>query len=577
MFNKYYQDELVYLRESGREFADANPESARYLAEAGSDPDVERMLEGFAFLTGKLRQKLDDELPELTHALMQMIAPHYLRPVPATTILQFEPANKATAELKELKRGMEIDSVPIDGTRCRFKTCYDFDMVPLDLTDVELRREAPARLRLKLEATGKLPVDKLGIRRLRLHLAGEQAVARGLYLSLLRYLKRVKVSAGSGRGFELMPSAVRAVGFRDDEAVLSGPGANFQGYRLLQEYFAAPAKFMFIELASLDGLMGFEGEKAFTLDFEFERLPANLPSVTKANVQLNCVPAVNQFKHDADPIGIKPGRTEYTLRPSGVDPRHYEVFSVDRVWGLEIGTAREVSFMPMYNFGRMPAGTQHGVGPFYHTRRDYAVVGDGSVMQLSFVGSMPAMETVSVELAATNSQLPSRLDAGDISFKTPTSPTFARFRNISRPTPSIAPPLGDDLHWRLIAQLALNYTSLLSVDNLRAVVGLYNFRARVDRQTEQGLSRLLEGIVALQAAPASRMMDGFPVRGMDIRLTLNEELTGGEGELYLFASVLNEFFAQYVTLNAFSRLAVQGAKHGEEFQWPARIGNRTIL
>lgn len=145
MFNKYYQDELVFLREMGREFADANPEAARFLAEPGADPDVERMLEGFAFLTAKLRQKLDDELPEFTHALMGMLEPHYLRPIPATTIIQFEHANKATAELKTLARGVEIDSSPVDGTRCRFRTCYDFELLPLELRDVELRREAPAR------------------------------------------------------------------------------------------------------------------------------------------------------------------------------------------------------------------------------------------------------------------------------------------------------------------------------------------------------------------------------------------------------------------------------------------------
>src|SRR5690606_8391948 len=125
MFNKYYQDELVFLREMGREFAQSNPESARFLAEAGSDPDAERMVEGFAFLTAKLRQKLDDEIPEFTHSLMQMFWPHYLRPVPATTIIQFDHASKPAAVLKELPRGIEIDSSPVDGTRCRFRTCYD--------------------------------------------------------------------------------------------------------------------------------------------------------------------------------------------------------------------------------------------------------------------------------------------------------------------------------------------------------------------------------------------------------------------------------------------------------------------
>lgn len=582
MFNKYYQDELVFLREMGREFADANPEAARFLAEAGSDPDVERMLEGFAFLTGKLRQKLDDELPEFTHALMEMIEPHYLRPIPSTCIIQFDHANKATAELKRLARGIEIDSSPVDGTRSRFRTCYDFDLLPIEVRDVELRREAPARLRLRLEAPGKVPLDKLGIRNLRLFLAGEQVVTRGLYVSILRYLKKVIVRQGDGadgkRKFELPASAVRPVGFDESEAVLSGPGPSFQGFRLLQEYFAAPQKFMFIELSGLDGVVGFETEKLFTVDFEFTRLPENMPPVSKANILLNCVPAVNLFKHDADPIRVQRGRTEYTLRPAGQNPRHYEIFAVERVYGLELGTAKEIEFRPQFKLARRTRRDEL----FYHVRRQESVTGDGSDMMLSFIDpqnpeSRPNIETVSVELLATNGQMPTRLDAGDVSVKTQSSPIFAKYRNLARPTATVPPPMSDDLHWRLISHLTLNYMSLLSVDALRSVISLYNFRARIDRQTEQAHSRLLEGISAVAAKPASRLLDGFPVRGIEVDLTLDEELLGGDGEVFFFASVLNEFFAQYVSLNAYSRLQVTGAKHAEVFQWPARIGKRAIL
>ena len=62
MFNKYYQDELTYLRDLGREFSEAYPDAAQFIGERGSDPDVERLLEGFSFLTARIRQKLDDEL-----------------------------------------------------------------------------------------------------------------------------------------------------------------------------------------------------------------------------------------------------------------------------------------------------------------------------------------------------------------------------------------------------------------------------------------------------------------------------------------------------------------------------------
>ncbi|MCA8914877.1 MAG: type VI secretion system baseplate subunit TssF [Planctomycetes bacterium] len=582
MFNKYYQDELVFLRDMGREFSAANPEAARFLAEPGSDPDVERMLEGFAFLTAKLRQKLDDELPEFTHSLAEMFWPHYLRPIPSTTIMQFEHANKDTAELKQLQAGIEIDSAPVDGTRCRFRTTAGFDLLPLQLTEVQLRREAPARLRLRLAAPPKLGLEKAGLKSLRLHLSGESAVTRSLYVALLRHVRRVVIRKGDGadgsESYELPASAIRPVGLGENEALLGGPGPSFPGFRLLQEYFTAPAKFMFIDLDRLDGTAAFGGEHQFVVDFEFSRLPDNMPPVSKANLQLNCVPAVNLFKHDADPIRLERGRTEYAVRPAGDDPRHFEVHSIDRVYGLEVGSAQEREYSAQFKLAR--SGRRNEL--FYHARRREAVTGSGSEMMMTFLDpedpdARPNVETVTIDLTCTNGHLPSRLDAGDISVKTGNAPIFARYQNITRPTPTVPPPLKDDLHWRLIGHLSLNYMSLLSVDALRSVIGLYNFRARVDRQTEQAHSRLLEGIKGANGAPTSILVDGIPVRGLDVELTVDEDLLNGEGETYLFGTILNEFFAQYVSLNSFSRLSVKGAKRGEVFEWPARIGKRAIL
>lgn len=581
MFNKYYQDELVYLRDMGRDFAASHPEAARFLAEAGSDPDVERLLEGFAFLTARLRQKLDDELPEITHAFTEMFWPHYLRPVPSATVLQFSHANPAMAELKPLARGIEVDSVPVDGTRCRFRTCYDTELMPLELATVELRREIPPRLRLKFDCKAKPPLSMLGIKTLSLHLAGEPAVTRALYAALLRHTRRITVRRGDGTdkgNFELPPSALRGVGFRENEALLAGPGPSFPGFRLAQEYFCAPWKFMFVELTGLEKLAGFEADRGFVLDIEFARLPEPMPPVSKANLLLNCTPAVNLFAHDSDPIRLDRARSEYVLRAAGNDPRHYEVFSVDRVYGLELGSAKEVDYLPQYRLARSGKRTD----AYYQVRRFTSPVHDGMGAAISFIDPenpelRPRVDTISVNMTCTNGQLPTRLDVGDVSVKTQTTPGYAACRNIMKPTASILPPLDSDLHWRLIAHLNLNFTSLLSVEALRGAISLYNLRANIDRQSEAAHARLVEGIVAVKGKPATRLFGGSAVRGLEIELSMNEELVGGEGETFLFASVLNEFFAQYVSLNAFSHLKVKGTKFGEEFTWPARIGNRAIL
>ncbi|MCC6464567.1 MAG: type VI secretion system baseplate subunit TssF [Planctomycetes bacterium] len=580
MFNKYYQDELLFLRDSGREFAEANPEAARFLAQPGSDPDVERMLEGFAFLTAKLRQKLDDELPEVLHSFTEMFWPHYLRPVPACAVMQFAPQSQVAAEVKAIPRGVQIDSVPVDGTRCRFETCYDVNLLPLDVKEAELRRDNPARLTLTFNAPGKLPLDKLPFESVRLHLAGEPVVTRALYVSLLRFVRRIVVRdvEVAGRSFELPPSAVVPVGFEEPEAVLRGPGPSFPGFRLLQEYFAAPVKFMFLDLTGLNKVGGFAGSHSFAVEFEFTRLPEAMPPVSRANFLLNCAPAVNLYRHDADPVRLDPARTEYTIRPAGANPHHHEVFSVNRVWGLEVGTAQPRDFAPQFRLAR---GARRDEA-FYHVRRRGAVNDRGTHLSISFIEpeapeARKAIETVSIELTCTNGQLPARLEAGDIAAKTQNSPLFATFRNVGKPTPALAPPLQGDLLWRLAGHLSVNFLSLVSVDSLRAVVGLYNLRARLDRQAEQAHARLLEGIKAVRAQLAVHMLKGTPLRGLQVDLTLDEELLGGEGELYFFAAVLERFFAQYVTLNAFTRLKVTGAKFGGVFEWPARMGARVLL
>ncbi len=579
MFNKYYQDELSYLRELGREFARANPEAAHFLGEAGADPDVERLLEGFAFLTARIRQKLDDEIPELTHSLVDLFWPHYLRPIPAMTIVQFEALPQASRETRRVPAGSDLDSAPVDGTACRFRTAYDATLLPLALEAVELRTETPPRLRLRIRMAEGAGLPKAKLQALRLHLAGDAATSRALYLCLCRYLRRV--TAGPAGAADLAPlagAAVSPAGMKPEEALLPHVGAAFSGFRLLQEYFTFPAKFMFVDVTGLDRLAELGDARAFDLAFEFSRLPQPMPPVSAANVLLHCAPAVNLFRHEADPIRVDHERTEYPLRPAGQNSSHYEVYSVDRVSGLVRGTARPRDYRPLFRFAR-PAGEEAFA---FRTRLAPSMSGEGTDTFLSLLlpaapGEAPEVETLSIEVTCTNRQLPAKLRVGDVAVKTAGSPEFARFRNLTRPTGSVPPPHGEDLHWRLLSHLALNYLSLADLEALKGVLGVYNFRARVDRQAEHAHKLLLEGIKRVSGSPSTRLFRGAPVRGVSVEVDLEEDNFAGEGEAYLFGAMLNEFFARYVTLNGFSRLTVRGLRHGEIHEWPTRIGERVTL
>jgi type VI secretion system protein ImpG len=584
VFNKYYQDELSFLREMGREFSTAHPDAAPYLAEAGADPEVERLLEGFAFLSGRIRQKLDDHFPEITHSLMQLLWPHYLRPLPAMTVVQFDVLPQAAKEPHDIPRGSELESVPVDGTPCRFRTVFDVRTEPVTLEGVEFRSETPPQLKLKLKLSDGVSLKKTPISKLRLFLQGEPVVTRALYLCLQARLRKVTLraldGAAAGKTADLPPSAVVPVGFRPEEAIFPIPLTSFEGYRLLLEYFAFPTKFLFLDLTGLEALAGLGEVKSFEVVFEMDRLPGSMPPLGAAGILLNCAPAVNLFKRDADPIRVDNERTEYKLWPSGGGPLHFEIYTVDAVIGLVKGSAKRREYRPFHGFSHS-LGKEGEDGAYYQARIENSVAAEGTETFISFaaagVESLADVETLTIDLTCTNRQLPAKLKVGDLRVATGTSPSFARFKNITKVMPSVPPPLGTDAFWRLLSHLSVNYMSLARVESLRSVLGLYNFRAMVDRQAEQAGRLLLDAISKVEAAPKLHLFRGEPVRGMAVAVEVNEDGFSGEGEVYLFGTLLHEFFSLYASLNSFSQLTVRGSKFGEVYTWPPKAGGRITL
>jgi type VI secretion system protein ImpG len=585
MYNTYYQEELAFLREMGREFAAAHPTVAYMLESKGADPDVERLLEGVAFLTGRVRQKLDDEIPELFQSMMSLLWPHYLRPVPSTGILQFQPMVEQLSGVITIPRGTEVESVPVDGTSCRFRTCYEVDVAPLELAAVtlDLPMATDAQLRLTLRASGKVKLEQMNLRRVRVFLADDVVRASTLYLWLMRYARYVELrDPNTGRSLRLPHQTIKPSGFGSAEAILPYPAHSFAGYRLLQEYFTCPAKFYFVDFTGLERLQQLELTDRFEIIVPFSRRPEDEMRVDKSSLRLFCTPIVNLFDHAADGVRVDHTRTEYRIRPStvGSPPEHYEIYSVDRVVGLVQGEAERRVYPPLHAFQHVGGGGDDAI--YYQTRLYDAVVGEGTDTYISFVSAdqkhvVPPTETISIDITVSNRNLASRLKVGDVKVATTSSPEFARFRNITPISRSLRPPLGRGLHWRLISHLSLNYLSLLSVEALRGILELYNYQALYDRQAARENILRLEGLVSLEAKPVERLVRSSPMRGTSIMLEMNEASFAGEGDMYVFATVLNEFFALYASINALTELKVRGTKFGEIYQWPARLGQQAIL
>ncbi len=579
MFNKYYQDELTYLRQLGREFAEAYPQVGHMLAETGTDPDVERLLEGFAFLSGRVRQRLDSELPELTHAFVNLLWPHYMRPMPAMTVIQFEPA-MTMQDVQVIASGAEIESKPIDGTRCRFRTTTEVRLYPFSIASIDLGvpLRTAAQLKLGFTVSEKASVADLELTSLRLHLHGEAATANDLYLWLSRHTKAV-IFRAEDRHIRIDHPEILSCGFKNEDALLPYPPHAFPGYRLLQEYFSLPEKFLFVEIPDIAPLCRMDVQGSFEIAFEFDEKPPDRLRVNPGSVRLGCSPAVNLQRIRSAPIRVDFDKTEYRIRADAPNPEHYEIFSVDRVIGWQRGTVREREYPPFFSYRFDP---KIATAEYYQLRLRPASVGSGTETYLSFVansevGAMPSTETVAVDMTCSNRNLCEKLKVGDICIGTSQSPSFASFKNISRITPSVPPPLEGKLLWRLISHLSINYLSLMDVTTLRGILSLYNFQALVDRQVARANELRLNGIKSVSARPEDILRHGAVFRGVAVNMKMQEDAFASEGEMYLFASVLNHFLNLYAAMNSYTRMTVHGVQQGGVYEWPPMLGQQILL
>jgi type VI secretion system protein ImpG len=593
-FNHYYQSELTALRQLGRQFAERSPALAPFLGQAGRDPDVERLLEGFAFLTGRLRQKLDDELPELTHSLMQLLWPNYMRPLPAFSILQFDPSTLAGPALK-VHRDTPVDSVAIDGVPCRFRTCYTTDVQALDLASLTYSAKGERSLLcLRLEMTADGHVGELALTRLRLHLAGERYISQMLYLSLLHNLEGIELVPLDAAGkplnavdgmpiaFRLPSTGAQPVGFAEEEAMIPYPLNTFRGYRYLQEYFAFQDKFLFVDINGLNRLATLPPDvikqvRGFELRFDIRKSPVQRVRPTLDNVRLHCTPIVNLFKHDASPIRLDGKQDEYLLLPAVYAPEHCGVFSIDSVTGWKPGGLGYQRYVPFESFEHDPSFDVLDSRAHYSIRQRPSSLHDGLDTYLSFSMRQPqASETLSIELMCTNQNLPRRLKLGDICIPCEQTPEFLTFRNITPATQSYAPPLNQDFLWKLISNMSLNYLSLADVDALKVILETYDLPRYYDPHAEKVSKRLLGGLKAIKHQHVDRLYRGLPVRGLRTELTIDPQGYIGEGDLFVFGSVLNEFFALYASLNSYHELRVISMP-GEVYQWTSRMGRQPLL
>ncbi len=577
MFNKYYQQELAFLKDLAVEFSKAHPAIAPALSGPTTDPDVERLLEGVAFTTGMLRQKLDDEFPEIIHGLIDLIFPHYLRPLPSASIIAFS-SKPGLQESVTVPKGATVASVPVDGTPCLFQTCFEVRTDPLLLKDARLVEQpgGATQIRLNLELTsGNLA--SWDTKQLRFYLGGNYTEASDLYLLLNRYIKTIVIqSEQGGRPLHLPPDCLKPVGFAPDEDLTPYPGHAFQGYRLLQEYFLLPQKFLFIDLTGLEEWRDRGSGANFDIIFELADPPFYPSRIEPQNFVLFASPIINLFEHPADPISLDHRQPAYFVRPSATDAKHYAVFAVKSVTGIVHGALKHKEYAPLELFS-----TPGEDRPIYQVKYKPSII-DQSVkifltLPYASQSGAPVQETLSLTLSCTNGTLPEHLQLGDISQPTSDSPVLLDFKNIIPCTTPVQPVLGDNTLWQFLSHLALNYLPLANTHNLKELLNLYSFPSGRDRSKVAANRKRIDGILEVRIKQADRLVNRHLMRGQEIDLDIRQDHFAGPGDMFLLGSILDFFLGVYASLNCFTRLSVRDTITGEKYLWQPRLGTRPLL
>jgi len=616
----YYERELRFIRKLATGFASKYPEVASRLQLEPTkceDPHVERLIEAFAMLTARVHLRLDDDFAEVTDALMGILYPHYLRPIPSMTIVQMH----VDPEVAAIPGGFTVDahsilhSAPAGGVRCQFRTCYPLALYPIEVAAVEVTGTTPLRgqpvpdtarsaLRIRLRTQGGVPFSELAPDRLRFFLDATSGDIHSLYELFLRdpqglLLTRPDDDAATSpsRGHFVAPEEIRPVGFAPDEGLLDYPPESFLGYRLLQEYFTFPDKFLFVELGGLGPVTARHEGRELDVHVLLPQTPGQLDiRVEPENLKLGCTPAINLFPRTLDPIRLTHNTVENPLVPDARAPDSFEVHSIRRVTSVTPGTGRTVAYQPFYGVRHGASRPTEGTAYWHAIRRPSLRKGDsGSDVFISLVDprfdllSAP-VDVLHVDALCTNRALPSRLPFGATSgdFRLEGRPGIQRIVALRKPTDPLPAPCDGANRWRLVSHLSLNYVSLLdsgrtgdadsegrAVESLRELLRLYDFNdSPVTRQR-------IAGLVGLEARRIVRRVGrgaeaGF-ARGILAELEFDASQYTGAG-VFLFASVLEQFLGLYTSINSFTQVVARVRQHqGILKRWPPRAGEATLL
>ncbi|WP_457447916.1 type VI secretion system baseplate subunit TssF [Roseateles sp. P5_E4] len=617
---RYYNQELRYLREMGGEFAREFPKIAGRLGMEGlevADPYVERLLEGTAFLAARVQLKQDAEFPQLAQALLDMVCPNLGAPIPSMLVAQLEPAQDPNLIAGfTLPRGSALMGArtPLGPTRCEFRTAQPVTLTPIRVSQVEyflsatdinfsglpLRERPKSGVRVRMELPSGMSFARLPLDSLRFFMGGLQDVA--LKLHELATCRCVGVLAGPGgkeaaakRQF-IPANRVHHVGLADDEAMLPVTLRGLSGTRLMQEYFAFPQRFLFIDVAGLRPSFAACTGNSFELVLLFDRYEASLEGGGEpANFSLNCVPAINLFERRAERITVDDSATAFQVIPDRLAGADFEVFDVASVTGFSSDTD-ELQFLPLFD---VPHADPAGASGYFSLLREPRLASDrakregprsayvGSEVFLSLVDLQRApyradLRQLAAKIRCTNRDLPLFMPAGRDhgGLTLETRAPVDHVAVVAGPSRPGSAAREGALAWRLLSLLSLNYLSLVDEDPERGALALRELLGLFGQSSGAGLLRQIEGVRSVTTLPIVRRHPApGPIafgRGLEVQLTV-DELSFEGGSATLLGAVLHHYFSRHVSMNSFVQTLLVSRTRGELKRWQPLPGARAVL
>lgn len=596
---RYYEAEMRYLREAGKEFAKTHPDRARMLnldRVGDRDPYVERLYEGFAFLTGRLQQKLDDELPELTEGLVSLLWPHYLRMIPSLSVVELIPLAEKLQKTELVAAGVPVRSAPIatpatsgsEGTtpktvQCVYRTTQPVTLQPIRLAHAgpAVRHDGRSVIRLSFEIDHSAQREETDLSQLRLYLNADLPTAFAMHLALTRQVDLIAWRIPEVRDGEALPLegvTIEPAGFSTEERLWPKAEAAFSGFQLLLEYFTFREKFLFVDLCGLD-VAKLPGN-AFSFELEI-LLKHSYPSdqrFTTENVRLFCTPVINLFTLDAETVQVNHHETEYRVVPAGHQGEHVETYSVDAIESFDHETAERYEYVPFATF-RHRGGMMRHEAPerYFHTRVRPGVTGLHETWVILGGHAWESMqdlpeESLSLRVTGTNGMLPRKgLREASINELAASTPNVTGVRNLAAPTLPLYPTTGDRFQWRVLSHLAPNFLSMMDAEALRGALALY------DWTSDELNRRRLAGILHVSEELLEEVSGGSVERGVLIEVTLDSQAFAGVGDVMLFGELLHRFFALYAEINLFTRLAIVSLPSQTRTEWPRSKARRSPL